>query len=49
MNVKFNRKQRSYIRKLDNYRRLCRNYERYLTIAKTMAYFVSILFMLRYF
>ena len=34
---------------LDNYRRLCRNYERYLTIAKTMVYFDSILFMLRYF
>ena len=33
----------------DNYRRLCRNYERYLTIAKTMAYFASILFLLRYF
>ena len=34
---------------LDNYRRLCRNYERYPTIAKTMVYFDSILFMLRYF
>lgn len=33
---------------LDNYRRLCRNYERYLTTARTMVYLASILFMLRY-
>ncbi|MDE5644010.1 MAG: hypothetical protein K2I56_11055, partial [Muribaculaceae bacterium] len=33
---------------LDNFRRLCRNYERYLSTAHAMAYMASILFMLRY-
>lgn len=33
---------------LENYRRLCRNYERYLTSALAMTYLASILFMLRY-
>ena len=33
---------------LDNFRRLCRNYERYLSTARDMAYMASILFMLRY-
>ena len=33
---------------LENFRRLCRNYERYLTTARTMAYLALILFMLRY-
>lgn len=33
---------------LENFRRLCRNYERYLSTARTMAYFASILFMIRY-
>lgn len=33
---------------LESYRRLCRNYERYLTLALTMTYLSSILFMLRY-
>ena len=32
----------------DNFRRLCRNYERYLSTARAMAYMASILFMLRY-
>lgn len=32
---------------LENFRRLCRNYERYLSVANTMAYMVCILFMLR--
>ena len=33
---------------LENFRRLCRNYERYLTTAGAMTYLASILFMLRY-
>ncbi|MCH5220162.1 MAG: transposase [Muribaculaceae bacterium] len=33
---------------LECYRRLCRNYERYLSTARAMTYFASILFMLRY-
>ena len=33
---------------LENYRRLCRNYERYLSSALTMTYLAAILFMLRY-
>ncbi len=33
---------------LDNFSRLCRNYERYPATARTMAYLASILFMLRY-
>ncbi|MDE6098324.1 MAG: hypothetical protein K2G24_05500 [Muribaculaceae bacterium] len=33
---------------LENFRRLCRNYERYLSTARTMTYLASILFMLRY-
>lgn len=33
---------------LENFRRLCRNYERYLTTARTVAYFAMVLFMLRY-
>lgn len=33
---------------LDNFRRLCRNYERYLNVASTMTYIACILFMLRY-
>lgn len=33
---------------LENFRRLCRNYERYLTTAKAMTYLALILFMLRY-
>ena len=33
---------------LECYRRLCRNYERYLSTAQAMTYFASILFMLRY-
>lgn len=33
---------------LENFRRLCRNYERYMTTARAMAYLASILFMLRY-
>lgn len=32
----------------ENYRRLCRNYERYLTTARAMTYFAAMLFMLRY-
>ncbi len=32
---------------LENYRRLCRNYERYLSSARTMTYLAAILFMLR--
>ncbi|MDE6300915.1 MAG: IS5 family transposase [Muribaculaceae bacterium] len=34
---------------LENFRRLCRNYERYLTTARKMTYLASIMFMLRYF
>ena len=33
---------------LENYRRLCRNYERYLSSARAMTYLAAILFMLRY-
>lgn len=33
---------------LENYRRLCRNYERYLSSARAMTYFAAILFMLRH-
>ena len=33
---------------LENFRRLCRNYERYLTTARAMAYLASIVFILRY-
>lgn len=33
---------------LENFRRLCRNYERYLTSAHAMTYIACILFMLRY-
>lgn len=32
---------------LDNYRRLCRNYEQYLSTAKTMAYFACVMIMLK--
>ena len=32
---------------LENYRRLCRNYERYLSSARAMTYLAAILFMLR--
>ena len=31
----------------ENFRRLCRDYERYLTTARVMTYLASILFMLR--
>ena len=34
---------------LENFRRLCRNFERYLKVANTMTYLACILFMLRYF
>ncbi|MEF2643650.1 MAG: transposase [Paramuribaculum sp.] len=34
---------------LENYRRLCRNYERCLSSARAMTYLAAILFMLRYF
>ena len=34
---------------LENYRRLCRNYERYMSSARAMTYLAAILFMLRYF
>lgn len=34
---------------LENYRRLCRNYERYIATARSMTYSACILFMLRYF
>ena len=33
---------------LENFRRLCCNYERYLTSARAMTYIACILFMLRY-
>ena len=33
---------------LENYRRLCRNYERYLSSARAMTFLATILFMLRY-
>lgn len=34
---------------LETFRRLCRNYERYLSTARAMTYFASIIFMLKYF
>ena len=34
---------------LENHRRLCRNYERYLSPARAMTYLAAILFMLRHF